>query len=131
MFCFEHQKRYGWSTRNVSRRTQGMLCFEHTENSASNTRNVVLRTQRTFCFEHKVCSSSNTKNVLFRTPGMSCLERTSFRTTKVSHRCSFPIVIDFTSRLISYSHIILTLANRVTQTVRVCSIRSSLRLRNP
>ena len=42
-------------------------------------------------------------NVLFRTQRVSCLEHTSFRTTKVSLRCSCPIVNDFTSRLISYS----------------------------
>ena len=100
MLCFEHKECSASNTRNVLLRTEGTVCFEHKENSASNARNVLLRTQGMFCF------------ALLRTQGMSCLEHISFRTTKVSLRCSCPIVIDFTSRLISYSQFINQLTDR-------------------
>ena len=104
MCSLEHEECPASNTRNVLLGTYGMFCFEHTKCLASNKRNVLLRKHGMSCFERTECPASNTRNVLLRTQGMSCLEHTSFRTTKVSLRCSCPIVIDFTSRLISYSH---------------------------
>ena len=120
MSCLDHRTCPAWNTRNVLLGTQRMFCFEHKECSASNTRNVLRGAQGMFCLEHKECSASDTRNFLFRTlgvlccehknvllraQGMSCLEHTSFRTTKISFRCSCPIVIDFTQRLRSYSQV--------------------------